>query len=91
MVLINLLILSESMAPDSDRRQESFPQLKYPIYRNDEPRSAYQFLKGKQVQDGAEGLWRIHDGLYDLTSFITSHPGGKQWIEVTEVSNFFLQ
>lgn len=73
------------MAPDTGRHQESFPHLMYPIFRNNEPKSAYQFLKGKQIQDGAEGLWRIHDGLYDLSSFVSSHPGGTQWIQITKV------
>lgn len=73
------------MAPNTDKRQESFPQLKYPLLRNTAPKTPHQWLKGKQVQDGAEDLWRIHDGLYDLTSFVRSHPGGSQWIEFTKV------
>ncbi|KOB71837.1 Desaturase, partial [Operophtera brumata] len=72
------------MPPHTDRRQESFPQLKYPLLRDTEPKTGHQWLKGKQIQDGAEGLWRIHDGLYDLASFVSSHPGGSQWIECTK-------
>ncbi|CAH2071502.1 unnamed protein product, partial [Iphiclides podalirius] len=72
------------MAPNLDRRQTSFPNLKYPIYRDVDPRTSYQWLKGKNMLDGAEGLWRIHDSLYDLTDLISSHPGGPQWINITK-------
>ncbi|XP_049870170.1 cytochrome b5-related protein-like [Pectinophora gossypiella] len=72
------------MPPNADRRHVSFPYLQYPLYRDDEPRTAYQWLKGKQTQDGAEGLWRVHDKLYDLTSFVASHPGGSDWLEVSK-------
>lgn len=41
-------------------------------------------MEGRRREDGAEGLWRIHDKLYDLTKFVKSHPGGKFWIEQTE-------
>lgn len=73
------------MTPDPDKRQISFPKLKYPITRDIEPRTAQQWLAGKQIQDGAEGLWRIHDDIYDLTDFVSSHPGGSQWLEFTKV------
>lgn len=44
------------------------------------------WLDEKRKTDGAEGLWRIHDSLYDLTDFIRKHPGGQFWLEVTKVS-----
>jgi hypothetical protein len=44
------------------------------------------WLKDKHKTDGAEGLWRIHDGLYDVSGFIKNHPGGPEWLEVTKVS-----
>lgn len=47
-----------------------------------------QWLWDKGVTDGAEGLWRVHDDLYDLTPFITQHPGGSDWIELTKVTYF---
>ncbi|XP_045534899.1 cytochrome b5-related protein [Papilio machaon] len=72
------------MAPNIDKRQTSFPHLMYPIYRDKDPKTAYQWLKGKHQLDGAEGLWRIHDSLYDLTDLISSHPGGPQWISITK-------
>ncbi|KAJ0178869.1 hypothetical protein K1T71_005644 [Dendrolimus kikuchii] len=72
------------MVPDPEKRQVSFPQLKYPILRDLEPKFAHNWILGKQQQDGAEGLWRIHNDLYDFTSFIIAHPGGSQWLEITK-------
>jgi len=46
----------------------------------------YHWLEGKNIDDGAEGYWRIHDKLYNLTKFIDSHPGGKDWIKLTKVA-----
>lgn len=31
-----------------------------------------------------DGLWRIHDTLYDLTDFIATHPGGPDWLRMTK-------
>lgn len=78
------------MAPDADKRQISFPQLEYPIHRETVPKTAQLWLKGKRSQDGAENLWRIHDGLYDLTEFISIHPGGAEWLAVTKVRRNFI-
>ncbi|OWR46060.1 hypothetical protein KGM_201044 [Danaus plexippus plexippus] len=72
------------MAPDPERRQVSFPKLKYPLFREEEPKSPQKWIKAKQIQDGAEGFWRIHDNIYDLTEFIPSHPGGSQWLSMTK-------
>ncbi|VVD02306.1 unnamed protein product [Leptidea sinapis] len=72
------------MAPNLDRRQTSFPDLQYPLLRDQDPKTAQQWLAGKKVQDGANGLWRVHDSLYDLTNFIDFHPGGTQWLEFTK-------
>lgn len=66
----------------------SFPQLKYPSFRDEGFRDPIQWLTGKAIDDGAEGLWRIHDKLYDLTSFIKNHPGGEEWLELTKVCRF---
>ncbi|XP_063360594.1 cytochrome b5-related protein-like [Cydia amplana] len=67
-----------------DRRQVSFPHLPYPVTRKSEPRTPQHWLKGKRLQDGAQGLWRIHDSIYDLTSFASVHPGGAEWITLTK-------
>lgn len=57
---------------------------KYPSFRDVPLKTVYRWLEGKRQDDGAEGLWRIHDTLYDLTDFIDRHPGGSDWIRVTK-------
>jgi len=44
----------------------------------------YIFCIGKRKDDDIGNLWRVHDKLYDLTSFISSHPGGSHWIQMTQ-------
>ncbi|XP_063824201.1 cytochrome b5-related protein-like [Ostrinia nubilalis] len=72
------------MTSEVDKRQTSFPNLKYPIHRDEDPKTPQQWMKGKRMQDGAEGLWRIHDSLYDFSEFVTKHPGGPLWISSTK-------
>lgn len=72
------------MTPDPNRYQASFPKLKYPLYREVEPKTPHYWLAAKRIQDGADGLWRIHNDIYDFTDFISSHPGGSQWLEFTK-------
>lgn len=75
------------MPPNSEQtHQTSFPELVYPSLRDNPLKSSDQWLKGKAMDDGAEGLWRIHDKLYDLTDFIKIHPGGEGWLRWTKVS-----
>ncbi|CAH2105611.1 unnamed protein product [Euphydryas editha] len=62
----------------------SFPQLKYPSLREEGLRDPVQWLMGKAMDDGAEGLWRVHDRLYDLEDFVHNHPGGAEWLELTK-------
>ncbi|XP_045494026.1 cytochrome b5-related protein-like [Colias croceus] len=62
----------------------SFPQLKYPSLRDVGFKDPVQWLTGKALDDGAEGLWRIHDKLYDFSSFMKNHPGGEEWLELTK-------
>ncbi|XP_055597855.1 cytochrome b5-related protein-like [Uranotaenia lowii] len=57
---------------------------KYPTNRDDSLKSPYRWLDGRRADDGAEGLWRIHDTLYDLSQFIERHPGGSEWIRLTQ-------
>ncbi|VVC31441.1 Cytochrome b5-like heme/steroid binding domain,Fatty acid desaturase domain [Cinara cedri] len=47
-------------------------------------RSADDWIEARQKDDGTEGLWRIHDGLYDFRHWIHKHPGGPQWLEITK-------
>lgn len=60
----------------------------FPTNRYKQMGTVDDWIEGKQADDGAEGLWRIHDDLYDLTTWITKHPGGRQWIEMTRVIQF---
>lgn len=61
---------------------------KYPSLR--ENKSCWGWLNARRLDDNAEGLWRIHDRLYDLSSFINKHPGGKDWLEMTKVRYCFI-
>lgn len=48
------------------------------------------WLAGKRVDDDTDGLWRIHDNLYDLSKF--NHPGSQFWIEMskgTDITELF--
>ncbi|XP_063972451.1 cytochrome b5-related protein-like [Diachasmimorpha longicaudata] len=42
------------------------------------------WVEGRRKLDGAEGLWRIDDRLYDLTNFLNKHPGGSEWLTITK-------
>lgn len=41
-------------------------------------------MKSRQIDDKAEGLWRVNDTIYDLTDFVKIHPGGADWIKLTK-------
>ncbi|XP_025833687.1 cytochrome b5-related protein-like [Agrilus planipennis] len=58
--------------------------MKYPTYRDLRLKNTDIWLEGKRIDDGAEGLWRIHDDLYDLNDFIDKHPGGAFWLKMTK-------
>ncbi|XP_054741864.1 cytochrome b5-related protein [Anastrepha obliqua] len=60
--------------------KESGIATKFPTYRNDKLITTKSWLLGKQLDDEAEGLWRIYDGIYDFTDFINKHPGGQFWL-----------
>lgn len=59
--------------------------IKYPTFRDHPLHTGSIWLNGKRADDGADGLWRVHDGLYDLEEFIHSHPGGADWLKMTKV------
>lgn len=63
----------------------SWPEWPYPQWRNKKILSTNNWLEGRQSDDGAEDLWRVHDELYDLTDFISRHPGGSDWLTLTKV------
>lgn len=83
-----LLFLVQIMPPNSDaiqcRGSRGFqkPLSGVTVSRRD----GQVWLDGKRLDDGAEGYWRIHDDLYNMTEFIKTHPGGPEWLEMTEVS-----
>lgn len=64
--------------------KSSIPGLVYPSGRDAFLRTNFGFLEGRRKDDGAEGLWRIHDKLYDLESFVENHPGGSEWLVITK-------
>ena len=60
-------------------------ELFIPTGRNVVIKTASRWLKFKAKDDDiGPGLWRIHDGLYDLRDFVEKHPGGAEWISMTE-------
>ncbi|XP_044729643.1 cytochrome b5-related protein-like, partial [Chrysoperla carnea] len=62
----------------------SYPELKYPSIRIMKKPVPDMWIKGKRLDDNAEGLWRVHNKLYDLSTFMEKHPGGKFWIETSQ-------
>ncbi|XP_011647047.1 cytochrome b5-related protein isoform X1 [Pogonomyrmex barbatus] len=62
----------------------SVPGLAYLPARENPSKTAAGFLKARRKIDGAEGLWRIENKLYDLDTFAKSHPGGSEWIRLTK-------
>lgn len=58
--------------------------IKYPTLRDHPLHTGEKWLEGKNIDDGAEGYWRIHDSLYNLNGFIEKHPGGKDWLQLTK-------
>lgn len=57
---------------------------KYPTNRDNYFRDCKTWMDGRRMDDNAEGLWRIHDKLYDLKEFIERHPGGSEWLKITK-------
>ncbi|CAH2000609.1 unnamed protein product [Acanthoscelides obtectus] len=62
--------------------------IKYPKFRDHPLHNGHMWLESKRIDDGAEGLWRIHDQLYDFSDFVHDHPGGKDWLRLTKVREF---
>ncbi|XP_033219857.1 cytochrome b5-related protein [Belonocnema kinseyi] len=60
------------------------PGLKYPTGRKDFLKTGHGFIEGRRIDDGAEGLWRIRNGLYDLGKWVKIHPGGSEWLTLTK-------
>jgi len=67
-------------------KTSTVPGLAYlPARKN--PKTAAKFLEARKRIDGAEGLWRIGNKLYDLETFVKSHPGGAEWIRLTKATD----
>lgn len=60
------------------------PGLAHLDVREDKKKTPKGFLDARSKVDGAEELWRIRNGLYDLRDFIKSHPGGAEWLRLTK-------
>ncbi|XP_018322157.1 cytochrome b5-related protein-like isoform X1 [Agrilus planipennis] len=58
--------------------------MRYPSLREYPIKTGDVWMEGKKIDDDYRDLWRIHDGLYDLSSFVKSHPGGSDWLEWTQ-------
>ena len=42
------------------------------------------YCESRRLTDSAGSqLWRIHDKYFDLSEYLASHPGGRQWLERT--------
>ncbi|KRT83093.1 hypothetical protein AMK59_3566, partial [Oryctes borbonicus] len=65
-------------------RPKSSLGYRYPTLRDHPLRTSEIWIRGKQADDGAEGLWRLYDDLYDFTEFMRDHPGGSDWLELTK-------
>merc|ERR1712106_1243240 len=66
----------------SDKGGLQIEMEEYPTDRDVALKSSIRWLSARVKDDKCEGLWRIHDQLYDLSNF--KHPGGKSWIELTK-------
>ncbi|KAF5293585.1 hypothetical protein FQA39_LY03070 [Lamprigera yunnana] len=71
-----------SSSSESHRIKQSL-NFKYPSKREN-GKSGTGWLEGKRLDDEAEGLWRVHDNLYDVSEFSSVHPGGVMWIDLTK-------
>lgn len=63
----------------------SFPEISYPSLRKGTLGSPDEWVQGKVIDDGAEGLWRVNNSLYDFSDFVKRHPGGEAWLTITKV------
>lgn len=74
------------MAP----RTSSWPVWSGILSTDNNIKSADDWIEARRQEDGADELWRIHDGLYNLEQWIPKHPGGSQWLEITKVCIYYL-
>ena len=65
-------------------KASTIPGLVYLSARDNPSKTAMGFINARKKVDGAEGLWRTENKLYDLENFMKSHPGGSEWIRITK-------
>ncbi|EZA50497.1 Cytochrome b5-related protein [Ooceraea biroi] len=65
-------------------KTSTIPGLAYLPTREIPTKTAASFLEGRRQIDGAEGLWRVESKLYNLETFMKTHPGGMEWIQLTK-------
>jgi cytochrome b involved in lipid metabolism len=80
-----LLSALNEVASSRFEKMENFSvSFKPPSFRSKPAKSTDEWLKSKKVDDNADGLWRVHDKLYDLINFVNRHPGGADWLNLTQ-------
>lgn len=84
-----VLLGKEIMAPNAESIPPSTLKMKPPA-RRQKLHTVDMWLEDKRETDGAEGLWRVGNNLYDLTDFIQRHPGGPEWLQLSKVSFIFF-
>ncbi|KAF2892878.1 hypothetical protein ILUMI_13295 [Ignelater luminosus] len=73
------------MPPNSDNTKfKSTIGIKHSLHGDTLEKDIDKWFDYKKLVDGAEGLWRIHNRLYDFSDFLKNHPGGQFWLEVTK-------
>lgn len=84
-LLLQFAFVSQWNHIDSWLKMEGFSvSYKPPSFRTKSAKSVEQWLNGKKADDNADGLWRVHDKLYDVINFIHRHPGGADWLKLTQ-------
>lgn len=58
--------------------------LRYPTGRDQFLKTPQRWLDGKRIDDDVAPYWRVHDKLYDLSTFLDKHPGGYDWLLATQ-------
>ncbi|CAB0018217.1 unnamed protein product [Nesidiocoris tenuis] len=71
-------------------KSDSFEKWMAPEFNTFPEETAW--LESRRKLEGAQGLWRVDNSIYDLTDFAKNHPGGEQWINLskgTDITELF--